>query len=240
MDNSNKSNSPNPASPLPPLPQNMPTDITSTWTPPVPTSSPLDNPWGAPAQSSPQPTWVPPTPEMSNANVVPDQTTPPPPPPTEPTSSGPAPELAPTDLSHLINNNPQPDNGQNVSPSAETLVVPPQNSSSIPEVPTIPTEGRKGIPVWIIGVGIALLIIVVSASAYFILGIGQPKTTTSLPAQIEKTTVKVPPPIPTPAPQPTAPAATGSANFGQLQGNSASPSATSAIEAAKQRQQQGL
>jgi len=246
MDNSNNqnsSNNPNPPplgpSPFPPstspLPTSTPTpawptvpfpqapDTTPTWapspsydlnsmsSPPAepaptftpPTSSPLDNPWGAPVQTPPfdqntqpsQPAWVP------APNNTPVQ-----------------PEPAPTDLSHLISSSSQPDSGQSIpSPSPETLVV---SSTSAPEVPTLPIEDRKSIPKWLIGVGVSLLIIVTGTSAYFILGIGQPAKTTSVPAEVTSTkqTVKTPPPIATPIPQAAPAAATGSANFGDLQG----------------------
>lgn len=165
---------------------------TPTFTPPSTQpqfTSPLDNPWGAPSQpppidGSPQPATQP------SWNVT---------------------DSAPTDLSHLINNdNPEQPSGQ---PGPETLVVPPTNNT--PEVPTIPTENHKGVPKWLIGLGIGLLILVLGASAYFILGIGQPsKGTTSLPATTVPQTaeVKRPPQVTQPTP------ATGSANFGELQG----------------------
>lgn len=203
---------------IPPQPEPVPT-FTQT-------ASPLDNPLGTPQQ--PQSTWVPPA------------TTPDPSPPADqqPTSN-PSIEAgsAPTDLSHLIGNNPQETALQNTSGSPETLVVPPQAPNNpTPEVPTVPTENHKGIPKWLIGAGVGLLIIVAGTSAYFILGIGQPKqTTTSVPAEISGPTVKTPPPIATPVPQPTAPAATGSANFGELGGNN-SQQATSAADLLRQGQ----
>jgi hypothetical protein len=147
----------------------------------------------------------------------------------QPTSTLPDTGSAPPDLSHLISNN--------TPASAETLVVPSQTPNPTPDVPTVSAENHKGIPKWLIGVGVGLLVIVAGTSAYFILGIGQPsKTTTSVPAEVSKTTVKTPPPIATPVPQPTAPAATGSANFGELQG-SGTQQATSAADLLKQRQQ---
>lgn len=217
-----------PAWPNMPAPQTVPPAPPPTFTPPA--SSPLDNPWGTPVQ---QPTID--TPQQGYASPVPNPIAPDPPILNQPEAAA-----APTDLSHLINNNSQPDNSQNPAASAETLVVPSPTASPAPDVPTIPSEQHKGIPKWLIGVGAGLLIIVAGASAYFILGIGQtPKTTTSIPAQVAKTTVKTPPPIATPVAQPTAPAAaTESANFGQLQG-SQTPSATSAADLLKQRQQQG-
>ncbi len=134
---------------------------------------------------------------------------------------------APTDFSHLISSNPP----ETPPPAEETLVAP----LPVPEIPTVPSENHKSIPKWLIGLGVGLLIIVTGASAYFILGIGQPaKTTTSIPAtQVSKPTVKTPPPIATPI---TQPAATGSANFGQLQSNTV---ATSAADLLRRNQQQG-
>ncbi len=195
-----------------------------------PNLSPLDNPWGAPTQPPPidgsqsqspiQPSWM-----NASQNSEPNVNT-----------GSPAPfpgESVPTDLSHLISGN----SIQSTQPAPDTLVVPPVNLT--PEVPTLPTENHKGMPGWLIGLGIALLVLVGGASAYFILGIGQPsKGTTSLPATVE---VKTPTPIATPVPQPssTPPAATGSANFGSLQGGDGNQGATSAASLLRQRQQQG-
>ena len=248
--NSSNNLNPNPTTPsfgAPPFAP-PPSSPTPTWpaTPssppsPPPVNSPLDNPFGATAQSpaigpqQSQPTWVP-NPAPPNPPVSLPEQTPLPSgiePVPVPSGTEPAPiqsEQAPTDLSHLITNNPVP--------TSETLVMPSQASGPIPDVPTIPSENHKGIPKWLIGVGASLLIIVIGASAYFILGIGQPKqTTTSVPAEVSKQTVKAPLPIATPVPQPTAPAATESANFGQLQG-SQTKQATSAADLLKQRQQQ--
>lgn len=230
----------------PPIPASAPLNPSSipSWTPPVPqpeptpiqlepasspSLSPLDNPWGAPIQpptidgsqnqiqsdQAPiQPSWMntpSPAPNpMSNENT---------------NASAPIPsESVPTDLSHLISNNiPIP-----AQPTPETLVAP---TASNPEIPTLPTQNHKGMPYWLIGTGIGLLLLVAGASAYFILGIGQPaKTTTSLPATIAT-------PTPTPVTQPTSqPVATGSANFGELQGSS-NQTATSAADLLRQRQQ---
>lgn len=229
--------------PIPaPLPQPAPIQT------PEPNLSPLDNPWGTPPQppsvgelpqnpsTTPtpnQPTWVPPlTDPFPTPQPVSDMPLADP----EPAIQS---ESAPTDLSHLISNNtPQENLSAQVTP--ETLIVP-SGASTPPEV-SVPTEPKKGIPKWVIGVGIGLLLIVATASAYFILGIGQgPKTPTSLPATtVPKTTTEVRPPAPiaTPAAQESAPAAaSGSANFGQLQGSG--PQATSAAELLRQRQQQG-
>ena len=224
-----------------------------------PVTSPLDNPWGAPIQPPPINGSTPAsTTDTSTYSVTPDQpTTPEPqaespyttaPPwsnqPTPSQSGGPAlenpptpspieSEPAPTDLSHLIQNNITQDSAQAAGIEAETLVAPTEGT---PEIPTVPTEGRKGFPKWLIGVGAGLLIIVAGASAYFILGVGQgPKTTTSIPAETAPGgQVKPPAPIPTPITQP--PAATGSANFGELQG-SGTQQATSAADLLRQRQQ---
>lgn len=230
---------PNPAAPIAPSPWDLPSQPTTptpnpltnpwdtttatstsippdpappTFTPPPTTPSPLDNPWGAPVQP----------PAFDN-----------PPPPTFPSQPTPIQsEPAPTDLSHLISNNSQPDNAQqNPSGDPETLIVPPNS----PEVSTtIPAENHKDIPKWLIGVGVGLFIIVTGASAYFILGIGQPPKTTSIPAsQAEKPTIKAPAPIATPVSQP---AASGSANFGQLEAGGGTQQATSAADLLRQRQ----
>lgn len=251
----------------PSLPTN-PADLAtpSTFTPPtqvlpasngLPTSdsSPLNNPWGAPTQPpaidglqqpASQPTWAP---NIPTADITsPSQTVPlasgleSAGGPSAPTVN--QPEPAPTDLSHLLGNNHQPESdstkagsGPNLSSAPETLVIPPQTAGPASEVPTLPAQNHKGIPKWLIGVGAGLLIIVIGASAFFILGIGQQQTTTSIPAEVTKTTVKAPPPIKTPVPQPSAPAvASGSANFGELQ-DSQNQQATSAADLLRQGQQ---
>ena len=118
--------------------------------------------------------------------------------------------------------------------SNETLIVP---STVTPDIPTIPEE-NKGIPKWLIGVGVGILILVAGASAYFILNIGKaPQTPTSAPAQVTQE-VQPPAPLPTTTPQEN-PSATGSANFGQLEGTATQPQATSAADLIRQRQQQG-
>lgn len=235
--------------PAPPLPSQptwqMPSDQPSG------NLSTLDNPWGAPAQpppidsSSTPPLTFPPAPQPQvetapQSSFETSQT------PTTPTdlstlASTPAPkestvsESAPTDLSHLIGNNPPPEN--NTPPQqAETLVAPSVNAG--PDVPASPQEERKGIPKWLIGVGIGLFLLVAGASAYFILGIGRPPDTTSIPAtQAPKTTQQVKPPAPLPTPI-SQPAATGSASFDQLQGGSSGgQQATSAADLLRQRQQ---
>lgn len=249
----NLSAPPTPPVSLPPEPADIPTTNplptqqipTIDQNPSASSFSSLDNPWNSPTQpptldgstsSSSPPTWT----ETTSQPITPSiEEASPPEPPAQP---NPTPnELAPTDLSHLLGNNSS-ENSQNSSGGgSETLVMPSSNSNAAPEVPNIPLEEHTGIPKWLIGVGIGLLIIVAGASAYFILGIGQPsKNPESVPAQVSKTNVKTPPPIATPIPQPsTEPAASGSANFGQLQGGgaSASPTATSAADILKQRQQ---
>lgn len=211
-------------------------------------SSPLDNPWNAPAQPppidgpapTPTPTWIPPdnpTPPSQEMAVPMEASANPAGIESHPTGMEPNPivgESAPTDLSHLLGNNSSETPAQTPPDGPETLVMPSSYPNAAPEVPNIPTEDHKGIPKWLIGVGIGLLVIVASASAYFILGVGQPsKNTESVPAQISKQTVKTPPPIATPAPQPAAPVSTGSANFEELEGTQ---QATSAADLLRQRQ----
>lgn len=147
-------------------------------------------------------------------------------------------ETAPTDLSHLISNNlaqEPPTQPPTQQPTAETLVVPPVQNN--PEEAAL-SANHKGFPRWLIGLAIGLLVIVAGASAYFIMGIGQTKTTTSIPAEVapQKAQVNVPPQIPT---IPPAQPATGSANFGQLEGNGGTqPQATSSsMDLIRQRQQ---
>ncbi len=215
---------------------------------PQPTASPLDNPLGVPPQAplidQPQPT----TTQPSWTNIPSGDTD------NQPnTTSNPSipTEAAPTDLSHLITGN-QPEQANPVSP--ETLVVPPATTAA-PEVSNPPAQTHKGIPRWLIGVGIGLLVLVIAASAYFILGIGQPAKTTSLPVETTPKTaaVQTPAPIITPTNAPVAqPAASGSANFGQLGGagggqsptpslpSSASSAAQILLQQQKQRQQQGI
>lgn len=228
------------------------TEPAPTFTPPVPaelpvtqpaSSSPLDNPWGAQSQTPPadqntpttttQPSWsgIPANPAETQNNTSPIAPT----------------EAAPTDLSHLINNN-QPESTN--SPAPETIVAP-FTANTSPQEPNLPTEAQQGgIPKWLIGVGVGLLLLVIGASAYFILGIGQPAKTTSLPAETtpKTTEVKTPPPIVTPTTAPVGqPDASGSANFGQLGSGGAQPQQatnSSAIETLRQeallRQQQGI
>lgn len=218
----------NPTQPEPDLPLTEPTlppsgaEPTPTFTPPAanpaggasePSSatSPLDNPWGTTPANPAQPSWM----NTQTSGMPPSPT-----------------DAAPTDLSHLISNNQQEPAS---IPTAESLVVP--TAGVTPEVPNLPTETHKGIPKWLIGLSVGLLIIVLGASAYFILGIGQPsKGTTSLPATTTPQTKQVKPPLPiaTASAQPSSTTATGSANFGQIGGT---PSATSAADLIRQRQQ---
>lgn len=210
---------------------------TATWTPPVqPAPEPIPpqpepiipQPNPTPPQPEPAPTFMPPQTDQSQSTnestIQPSWAISP--------ETPPAPnESAPTDLSHLISNNL----GQELpTQPAETLVAPPtQNNATETNSPVT----HKGIPRWLIGLAIGLLISVAGASAYFIIGIGQPKTTTSVPAQVEtqKTATQLPPPLPTSPPiQP----ASGSANFGELEGTAAQSKATSAGDL--MRQQQGL
>lgn len=246
-----------------PFPQQQTNSITPQ-TPPESTQaysdnlSPLDNPWGAPTQTPPidggstQPpsTFEPAAkPQSVETTPQPSFTTPQPIPnpadlstltsaiPQIPPQS-PITESAPTDLSHLIGNNSQPENNIPQQETAETLVAPSANTG--PDVPTTSQVEHKGIPKWVIGVGIGLLILVAGASAYFILGIGQAPDTTSIPAtQAPKATQQVKPPAPLPTTV-SQPAATGSASFDQLQGGgSGGQQATSAADLLRQRQQQG-
>lgn len=151
-----------------------------------------------------------------------DQNNPPPVPP----------EPVPTDLSHLIGNSS--DTGS-AAPQIETLVA--SQPTASPDIPQVPVESNgKKIPVWLIGLSVGLLIAVAGASAYFILGVGQSRETTSLPAtQTEAQQVRPPAPIPPPV---SNPAATESANFGELDESPNTPQATSAAELLRQRQNQ--
>ncbi|OGE72450.1 hypothetical protein A3H40_04360 [Candidatus Daviesbacteria bacterium RIFCSPLOWO2_02_FULL_38_15] len=217
------------------------TEQPNSPTPPSMNTSPLDNPWGAPSQppvidgpTTPQPTWMP----NSSETIASNATINPPISPQPAQTETPLPvDNAPTDLSHLLGNNALATNEPVSQPLAETLVVPPNAS---PEVPNLPMEPRKGIPKWLIGVGISLLIVIAAASAYFILGIGQPsKQTTSIPAEVAQQTIKTAPPINPPASTPpeNQPTATGSASFGELQEGNQPQQATSAAELLRQRQQ---
>lgn len=230
------------AQPLSPEP--TPVENTSTF-------SPLDNPWNAPSQTpivsgdtTPAPVEMNYSVENPSTNIPSPQQTPGYSDPKIETNPIPQPSTnfppvnnsetaAPTDLSHLITGNNHNEESTKTEP-AETLVVP---STFTPDIPTV-TEEKKGIPKWLIGVGIGLLILVSGASAYFILGIGKaPQTPTSAPAQVtEAPQVRPPAPIPTPASE--ANPATGSANFGELEG-SGTQQATSAADLIRQRQQQG-
>ncbi len=236
-----------PAATPDPNPWAPPAPTQPTWTPPQPQTPSFDINSFSPAPQSnlpptpqyeqpapPPPTFITPSPEISSFITPPVTPQTPnwmPSAPVQPT------ENAPTDLSHLISNN----SGETISQPSETpeTLVVPQGNTMAPDVPNLPFESHKGIPKWLIVIGTILFVIVAGASAYFILGIGQPpKTTTSLPAVTQTTTVKPPAPIPTQVPQPTeAPAATGSANFGELQGSTNTSQATSAAELIRQRNQ---
>ncbi len=240
----------NPTPPPPPIPDPMtsfpqdpttpppwpaaPQDPTPTWNPPVQPEPVLPQPEPMPEPTppvEPTPTFMPPQtgqPQTTSEPAIqPSWTASPETPPT-PTES------APTDLSHLISSNlgQEPLTQQ---PTAETLVVPPvQNSTE----EAAPSTNHKGIPRWLIGLAVGLLVLVAGASAYFILGIGQTKTATSLPATIAPKQSEVkPPPLPTP---PIQPVATGSANFGELEGGGGggTEQATSAADLIRQRNQQ--
>lgn len=253
----------NNSSPWPNIPSGTPTQpsIPSTFTPPTPAPdntttapnlSPLDNPWSTPLQTpningsgqSSQPSWIPDSTNQTTSNSSIPSPQPITPITPEVPANMPQTEPAPTDLSHLISNNPEgaSSGGLNISDTPATLVVPTQVSGPAPEIPTVPTENHKGVPKWLIGVAVGLLILVAGASAYFILGVGQNKqSTTSIPAEVSKTTVNTPPPIATPTTPPDTTTATGSANFGELQGSGtpqATSSATNSIDLLKQRQQQ--
>src|SRR3989338_8478467 len=212
---------PAPVSPLPPFPSEPFTpvepnlnsaNLSSGW-PPPPTSpapptpppppnistSPLDNPWGAPPQPPP----------ISNPSTPPPWT-----PPQTPVETSDSP---PTDLSHLVGNSSQPEPTPTNLNQAETLVVP---STITPETSTEPSEhNKRGVPKWLIGVGVGLLLAVLGVSSYFIMGIGQTPKTTSLPAvdTSQATQIKPPAPIATPPVQSPAPV-DNSASFGDLQG----------------------
>lgn len=178
-------------------------------------TSPLNNPWGTPSAPA-QPSWMM---DTQTANTPPSPT-----------------ETAPTDLSHLISGNQQEPAA--AMPTTENLVIP--TAGVTPEVPNLSMETHTGIPKWLVGLGLGLLIMVLGASAYFILGIGQPsKETTSLPATTTPQTNQVKPPLPiaTGSAQSSSAPAAGSANFGQIGGGGTTPSATSAADLIRQRQQ---
>lgn len=218
---------PAPQSPQAPLPQTPSFDATTPTTPfsepqtqpQLSTgTSPLDNPWNVPTQPPPLGVTLP----VSN-------------PPTGESQPS-LQDSTPTDLSHLIsgnNNLPNQDQFQTAD-TPETLVVP-SGGATTNEAPAVPLEtNHKGIPKWLIGLGIGLLIVVAGASAYFILGIGQKTEEGSIPAtQAPKSQQQVKPA----APIATPPAATGSGSFGQLEGTTPSPQATSAADLLRQRQQ---
>lgn len=208
----------------------------STYTPSPPAAN-LDN-QSQPEQVAPIPTFTPPE---ANQTIPTEQPLAPdysqPQPAVEPEPSAKIIEPAPTDLSHLIPT--QNGNGGNEGQPVyappimqpETLVVPGNGNGTVN--PTLPTENNSnGFPLWLIGVAVALLLAVAGASGYFILGIGQPqnpKATTSLPAVqqpsaplIQQNTVQTT-------------TASGSTTFGQLSGSQ--PTASSAADLIRQRQQ---
>ncbi|MBU0999816.1 hypothetical protein KKE78_00265 [Patescibacteria group bacterium] len=171
----------------------------------TPATSPLNNPWETTPANPSQPSW------MMNAET---NNTPP-----SPTETIPI-EVAPTDLSHLITSSPQQDSVQS---APETQIASPTSPTANQEASTLSTKSNRGIPKWLFGVGTGLLILVICASAYFILGIGQPSGTTSLPATTTPQTTQVKPPLPIATN--SAQSASGSANFGEFQGNTATRAA---------------
>lgn len=234
------------APPTTPEPAPIQPDPISTTTPTADTASPAVNPWSS-IPASPQP-QLQPEPVQSQPYPAPQAPVDPvptwsAPAPVEPISTQPAPEpapvqqapepapsqleSAPTDLSHLISNNAQPEMQSTPSPS-DTLVVPPVSNPAV-DTPNLPIE-HKGIPKWLIGVGAGLLIIVIGASAYFIMGVGQPTDTTSLPAteSTQSNQISTPAPIITPIPQSDN---SGTSNFGDLGGSATpTPQASSAAD----------
>lgn len=224
--------------PLPPpfTPPPPPNEPIPTWNPPP---SPIPEPeiQQPPADPNPIPTWTPPSPipepepQPQTVNSALDNpfNAPPAPPPID---SQPTPiqsEPAPTDLSHLVENESPVYTPPLSQP--ETLITPQHDTTSVPEIPNVlgETESGNGIPKWVLGLGIGILLAVVSASAYFILGVGKPQEeATSLPATVEQKTLTTPPP-PVTSPTP----ATEAGTFGEVGGTKP---ATSAADLLKQRQ----
>lgn len=249
MDNSNKNQPdpppsapswPPPTDPIPsaPLPeQNSGLNFGQQPQYVDPNTTTLDNPYGAPVQPPPidggmQNSQNPSTYQPIAPSVQSEPVWSPPQTPSNEASPFNQPEQAPTDLSHLISSS---DANTQAAMQSEAVVIP---QMGVPEVPTMSTESKGGIPKWIIGLGVGLLILVAGASAYFILGIGQQPKNTSLPAtEAPKVSQQGNAPASTPIPAPQA--ATESANFGELQGSQAAPQASSAADIIKARQQQG-
>lgn len=218
--------------PLSPSPLSQPTTTTPEPSPLAPEPAPIETPpqletpaqtspldsgssfnWSNPGGSSqPMPTAPSPEPTALETNI----------PPVAPTvpefSPAPTTESAPTDLSQLAGQAPDPSVYTPPLSQPETLVVP----SSTPEPTTLQADGGgRHIPKWVIFVGAGLLLAVVGASVYFILGIGQNQETESLPATEQQTLIT--PPVASPIVQQPTPA-TSSAGFGAF--STASPSAS--------------
>lgn len=233
----------NPPQNNPPITENSSPSSYMTTPPNPPSPDPNPQNMSQVPENTIQPSWegvnTTPTPAQSPPAENPNQN------PFQPSRSEAPPiitEQAPTDLSHLITDtseftNPTiPTNNQ-----PETLVA---SSGSVPETPssttTTSSNGGKGIPKWIFGLGVGLLLAVSAASAYFILGVGQSSRNTSLPATTQEPPQQVKPPpqviTPTPSPQPQE-ESTASGSFGDLDGApQSSTGATSAAELLRQRQ----
>lgn len=237
---------PDPAQPSPAMPD-AGTSSVNPWPTPAPasasepvlpsTDNSIPQPGNEPASSV-----FPPTPTFMPSSVPqPAQTPFPPAPSVFPDAQNPVQpgwtntDSAPTDLSHLITTPTPEQQQQSAQINSDTVVVPPVAPAS--DTP-LHAENHGKIPLWLIGIGIGLLILVGGASAYFILGIGQPsKPTTSLPATTvaEVNEVKTPTPVVASSSAQATPVASGSANFGSLEGNTNKTQATSAAELLRRR-----
>lgn len=203
------------------------------------------------APTTPSPTLTPETlnpPSGSspvNAESIPSMEPPSNSTPTQPLPEAPpmpVQESAPEDLSQLIAN--QKEGPAIYTPplsQPQTLVTAPAeqtNTSSTEQKPA------TSIPKWVIGLGVGLLLAVAAASGYFILGVGQnqqaPASAPATNQQVPVTPPKTPKPTASSVPiiVPTsAPEATGSAGFGEI--NATASANPSALDLLRQRQATG-
>lgn len=241
-----------PAQEPPPLPNQNPTPPQEGLPPALPPIS-LENPTtenpmqtGSVPPPPEAPTLMPappmPQPETLQLNPIPPQSDLQPQTPTgnpaNPANPANAAETAPTDLSHLISENPPPPNDIYAPPisAPENLVVP----NAPKTTPEAVTAGKHfNLSKILIAFGVLVLLIVSGLSAYFILGIGKPS-----PSPTSDQTPLTNPPkqivSPSPVSSPRETTATSAANFGDLSASaSAAPKGKTALDLLKQRQSTG-